>query len=120
MNEADFERAVVDLAHLWDWKVAGFRPARTKQGWRTAVKYDGAGYPDLTMCQPKRRLIIFAELKSDKGYLSDEQIVWRETITQSAWETADVRYYNWKPADADEIARLLSAGRIKPGQWRLQ
>lgn len=118
MTEIEFEQAVVDLAHTFGWRVAGFRPARTQHGWRTPVKYDGKGWPDLTMVHPSGR-IIFAELKTDRGALSAEQAEWADTFVAAI--AADrralgvpsmVEYHVWRPRDGDHIADRLSFGRV--------
>ena len=117
MTEAEFSDAVVDLAHLFDWKVAHWAPARTKQGWRTPARYDAKGFPDLVMAHPKRRLTLFVELKAGKGRLTDEQIVWGQVLTAATSDTVDTRYHVWRPSDSNDIARTLSGGKIL--EWRL-
>ena len=111
MNEAEFEAALVDLAHTFGWAAVGFRPARTNKGWRTPVKWDGKGWPDLVLTHPKHG-VIFAELKTGRGRLSPEQTEWQTRLGD-----AGQRVFVWRPADSDGIACLLSGGRIT--QWRL-
>jgi len=108
MTESEFSDAVVDLARMFGWRVAAFRPARTTKGWRTAVRYDGAGYPDLSMAHP-HGAIILAELKVTTP-LSDAQKVWAATLALSGV------YRLWRPQDGDLIAGELSFGRIT--QWK--
>jgi hypothetical protein len=55
---------VIEAAHVYGWRCAHFRPARTRHGWRTAVAADGAGFPDLVLIHPGRREIIARELKA--------------------------------------------------------
>jgi len=107
MTESEFEQAVVGFAHMFGWEVAGFRPARTAKGWRTPVKYDGKGFPDLTLAHPDGRLI-FAELKVPPNTQTREQMRWGQILAE---------YRIWVPADADQIASVLSSGRVT--QWRL-
>ena len=122
MTEIDFESYVVELAHFFDWSVAAFRPGQTSKGWRTPVKYDGKGYPDLTMIHPSGR-IVFAELKaSTSSKRSPEQLQWANIITAAELEaasesTAPILYRLWTPEDADEIIRLISFGRVT--QWNI-
>ena len=111
MTEDEFSDALVELAHLFDWKVAGFRPARTKHGWRTAVRYDGKGFPDLTLVHPNGS-VIFAELKADKGRMSPEQVEWQRIMELAARYANGVRHVVWRPRDASDIAAVLSFGRI--------
>jgi hypothetical protein len=67
----------------------------------TAVQGDGAGFPDLVLTRDR---IIFCELKSATGRLSDAQTAWAESIHR-----AGGNFYCWKPADWDEIERTLRA-----------
>ena len=116
MTEAEFEAAVVDLAHMFGWKVAGFRPAQTSKGWRTPVKYDGKGWPDLTLVHPQHG-IIFAELKSPSGHIEPEQAAWLTLLDTAAGVASKVRVVVWRPSDADEVSATLSAGRVTT--WQL-
>lgn len=101
-SEASFTRQVIQLAKLKGWRVAHFRPAMTKKGWRTAVQGDGAGFFDLVLVRPPR--IIFSELKSDVGRLSPAQEEWWEAIDACRnW----VELHVWRPSSWDEIVRVL-------------
>ena len=100
MKEQDFLNNVVDLAHLRGWKVHHSRPAWTELGWRTALQGD-AGFPDLFLArQPD---IIVAELKSDKGKLSELQTEWIEVLKSCP----GIKFYLWRPDDWDNIVRIL-------------
>lgn len=118
MTETEFQDAVVELAHRFGWRIAHFRAAQTRGGWRTPVAYDGAGFPDCVMVNPNRRLILFVEFKSGRGTLSPAQDDWGVALTAATSRTTDARYHCWRPADADDIARCLSNGRIT--EWRLE
>lgn len=97
--EAAFQAEVIDLAHLFGWKVAHFRPAMTKHGWRTPVAADGKGFPDLLLVRDR---VIAAELKSDRGRLSHDQEAWLGTF-----EAAGVEVYEWHPCDLEQVAKVL-------------
>ena len=99
-SEADFMAQVIEVAHLLGWRVAHFRPARTAHGWRTPVAADGQGWPDLFMVRRDRS--IAAELKSDKGKLTDDQRVWLDAL-----EAAGIEVHSWRPSDFDDVARVL-------------
>ena len=62
-------------------------------GWRTYHTHDSrhsaSGFPDLVMVRQGR--ILFAELKSEKGTLSAEQVAWLHDL-----EPAEV--YVWRPS----------------------
>ena len=112
MNEEELQNAIVEVAHVFGWRVVAHRPMRTKHGWATGWRYDGTGWPDLTMVNADRGLMVAAELKTEKGRLSDEQKAWGETLSKLEATTAGVcRYYVWRPADWDDIVHLLSAGK---------
>ena len=89
MSEADLSDAVVQLAHLFGWRVLLVRPARTAHGWKTPFGADGVGWPDLTLIRGDR--LIFAELKSRRGRLTDDQRVWLDVLS-AVGET-----YIWRP-----------------------
>lgn len=99
ISENDFLKQVIDLAHLCGWKVAHFRPAQTTRGWRTPVQADGAGFPDLVLVKER---VIFPELKSEKGKLSDAQKAWRDALLAAGGE-----YYCWRPSDFENIVECL-------------
>lgn len=106
MTEAQLQDAIVDLAHLYGWAVAHFRPARTEHGWRTPAQYDAAGFVDLVLVHP-RRGVIFAEVKSDRGKVRPDQRAWLDRL-EAAGAHADI----WRPVDfPDRIAPLLSGER---------
>jgi len=118
ISEADFLLQVIDLAHIYHWRVAHFRPARTADGWRTAVSGDGVGFPDLVMVRPPR--LIFAELKSEKGKTTNEQGAWLEDLRRCRTKArvvglksdpgvvADIiEVYLWRPGDFDKILEIL-------------
>lgn len=92
MTEAQLQDAVIACARLFGWRVAHFRPAQTARGWRTPVEADGKGFPDLVLA--RRGELIFAELKSDRGRLSDEQAMWMHAL-----EGIGRRFYLWTPAE---------------------
>jgi len=99
IKEEEFFRQVIDLAHILGWRVAHFRPAMTKWGWRTAVSADGAGFPD---CVFARERIVWAELKSKTGQLTAEQYEWLEALAEAGQEV-----YLWRPGDFEELVEVL-------------
>jgi hypothetical protein len=99
-DEATFTTQVIELARMLRYRVAHFRPAMTKHGWRTAVAGDGAGFCDLVMVKPGR--LIFAELKSETGRLTEEQTHWIATLREAGAEV-----WVWRPSDFDQIVAVL-------------
>lgn len=102
-TENDFQSQIIELARILGWKIAHFRPARTKTGWRTAVAGDGSGFPDCCIVKPPR--VIFAELKSNKGKLSAFQEHWLNLLKQCP----GVEVYLWRPDDIEDVARILQS-----------
>lgn len=100
MTEADLMVAVVDMAAVLGWQYVHFRPAQTRQGWRTPVQGPlGKGWPDLFLLSTRRGRSIFAELKDEKGTLSQDQLEVQALLLE-AGET----YHVWRPADLDNGA----------------
>lgn len=107
MAEAEWARQFTDLATLYGWTYAHFRPARTNKGWRTPVEGPGgAGWPDYVLW---RERVIFVELKSERGRLSHEQLdVMGLGDARGGLLGAGAEVYVWWPSDfrsAHEVLR---------------
>jgi len=101
ISEDAFLRQVLGLAKWFKWTTAHFRPGMTKRGrYITAVQGNGAGFPDLVLVRSPR--VIFAELKSAKGKLSADQDGWLLALAGTPIES-----YVWRPAQIDEVERIL-------------
>jgi len=87
ISEKDFQKQVIEFAHLRNWKVAHFRPARVivngKETWRTPVSANGEGFPDLVLA--RRRVVLFREVKTEAGKASDEQLAWLQEVGGKIW-----------------------------------
>ena len=106
-TEAGFTRAVLELAKLYGWRSAHFRPAVNRRGhWSTAVQGDGAGFPDLVLVHPKRKRVLFVELKTNRGRRTPGQIAWSIDLTE-----ARAAYRLWRPCDWPEIEATLKGKR---------
>jgi len=110
MTEAQWQRQVVDLARLGGWRIAHFGAARTEKGWRTPVREDGAGWPDLVLVRPPE--LVFAELKAEKGKTTPEQEAWLGDLQVVAeWSNGGVgevvQVFVWRPSDFPEVRRVL-------------
>lgn len=106
LTEAQLQSAVIDCARLLGWRVAHFRPARTIDGWRTPVAADGAGFPDLVLA--RRGVVIFAELKGEKGRLTPEQRGWLSTLrgcTGGCHWTFVWRPEDWTDGTIEDVLR---------------
>jgi hypothetical protein len=91
---------VIELAHLFGWRVAHFRPCKTGRGWRTPVQADGAGFPDLVLVGRGR--VIVAELKRETGRATPDQLAWLAAFTDAGVESVV-----WTPSCFDAIAAEL-------------
>jgi hypothetical protein len=97
ITEADLQQCVIDYAHLTGWWVAHFRPAQTSGRWSAPVSADGAGFPDLVMA--RRGEVVIAELKSEKGRISDAQQAWLTALSSPDVANRWLRVFVWRPAD---------------------
>jgi len=90
-TEKDFSEAVVDYARSQGWEV-----------WRTWYSaHSPPGEPDLRMVRPPR--VVFAELKTMKGKLSEHQKRARDLLE----ECGGVEYFLWRPDDWSSIEDIL-------------
>lgn len=96
MTERELQTAVLDLAGLLGWLAYHTFDSRRSQ----------AGFPDLVLV---RERIIFVELKTEKGQLTEAQKHWRELI-----EGAEGEYHLWRPADLQNFATQTLKRR---GPW---
>lgn len=101
MSEKEFTAMVLALAKLRGWRTAHFRPGMSSKGrWMTAVAGDGVGWPDIFAARDDRA--IAAELKVGKNKLSQEQVVWMDTLRKTP-----VEVYTWRPDDWPLIELVL-------------
>jgi hypothetical protein len=102
MNEAQFQAAVIQLARLNQWRVFHPKKMQGRDGtWRTALTGDN-GWPDLVLAHAKKGLIV-AELKADRGRLTQDQHAWLTAL--APWAEIHV----WRPTDIETIAKRLGS-----------
>ena len=102
MKESELQAAIVEAAHVFSWRVAHFRPARTKHGWATPVSADGAGWPDLVLVRDR---LICAEVKGDGGRLRPEQRAWLDAFYAAGVEAYVWTPKEWQSGDVESILR---------------
>lgn len=91
-TEKQFMAEVVKLAKLKRWH----HIYHTYNSHRS-----NPGFPDL--CLVRKNRIIFAEIKSEKGWLSAFQKSWVAALV-----LCPVEVYVWRPSDMDTIIEVLS------------
>ena len=104
-TEKRFQDAVVQLAHIH-----GFKAYHTYDSRRSTP-----GFPDLVLLRDD--ILIFAELKTEKGKLSEFQKEWLSGLDDFAesieqiWcfsgRPMPIRVYLWRPSDWDNIIEIL-------------
>lgn len=98
-SEKLFQDKIVQIAKTCGWLTFHAVPHQVRPGvWRS----DGPGFPDLVLAHP-RFGILFAEIKTAKGKLTDAQLQWRSAIIASGH-----RHEVWRPADMNLIVKVLS------------
>lgn len=109
MSEADFQDWVVRIAKMCNWSVHHVSPHQVRPG---VFRSDTPGWPDLTLV--RKNELIFAELKTDAGRVSDHQKHWLNLLTEVA-ET-----YVWRPMNMVSIAARLNTTEIFPSMKALR
>jgi hypothetical protein len=76
-------------------------------------RYSQPGFPDLVLVHPRKKRIIFAELKRDDEYPTTEQRLWAAALSCVEEEAPDyISYRLWKPRCWRDIIEDL--GGIDP------
>ena len=108
MSERDLKNTIVNFARNCGWLVHHDLPSQRANGsWATATQGD-SGYPDLVLVHPGNpnrnvpALIIYAELKTQRGKLTTGQQHWLDAL-QAAGQTAVV----WRPTDLPDVHKKL-------------
>ncbi len=112
LSEADFQTRIIDRARTLGWWVHHGRPARKGDGsWSTPIQGD-AGFPDLVLARGGR--VIFVEVKTEKGRLTDQQKQWMAELAGGPWTSPQVstvnervEVYLWRPSDTARIEGIL-------------
>jgi len=92
ITEKQFQRQVIDLARIYKWEVY--------HTWNSL--HSNRGWPDLVLAKPP--MILFVELKTDKGKLTPDQAKWIHLLGD-----CNCLAYCWKPSNWNLIVQTLSA-----------
>jgi hypothetical protein len=105
VTEQSFERQVIAYAEIMGWRIFKDRATNMPRACKACkapirTARNVAGLPDLILVRRPR--VVWAELKSERGTLSDEQRDWLAALRDCEQET-----YVWKPSDWELIERVL-------------
>lgn len=103
-REDEFQATVIDYAMLRGWMVHHQRPARTKDGWKSAI-IGHAGWPDLVLARERGGVgrLVIAELKKKGAYPSPKQRLWLGVLER----VPGIEVFVWRPADWPQIQVVL-------------
>ena len=93
VTERDLREQVRDLCKLFGWHFYFT--------W-TSI-HSPKGFPDLVLVSRERQRVIYVELKTEKGKVTDSQQGWLDDLTHAGQEV-----YLWRPGDIEEAAWVLS------------
>jgi hypothetical protein len=106
MTEREWMAQVTDLAKLYGWEWAHFRPAMTSKGWRTPVSGTiGDGWPDLFLCRPRDRSFLFVELKRAGAKTTERQDDVIDVLRECG-----LTVLVWRPSDWPDVVETLRDG----------
>jgi hypothetical protein len=113
ISETAWQEQVIDLAHTLGWRHMFVRRSIGKgRKWTTATNVPG--WPDLTLWSEGRTRVIFAELKSESGKPSPDQIAVLRSLTNAGCETAI-----WRPSDLYHVALVLNGRARAEIDWEV-
>lgn len=104
MTEAEFEDSLIEAGRMLGFMAHAQRPARTRQGWTTAIKGD-RGWPDVTLVGYGQMFVF--ELKAKGGRLRDGQQEWVDALDAVPGVTARVVW----PDDIEDVIEMLTDAR---------
>jgi hypothetical protein len=94
MSEAELQAAVIDLARRLGWLVYHTHDSRRSP----------AGFPDLVCVRDR---VIYIELKTEKGGLSEEQSQWLLWLDMAGAEVHTFRTKGIRRVQHDEVVALV-------------
>ncbi len=103
VSEKEFQRTVVEYAHALGYLCyhqVDMGRKDPESGRVTFSRRIGPGFPDLVIAGHGK--LIFAELKSAAGNLSDHQRKWAEVLVSTG-----ATVYLWRPSDWSQIEEVL-------------
>jgi hypothetical protein len=108
-KEADYQRTVVEAAKFAGWLVHAELPAQTASGrYLTRIQGD-AGFPDLVLVHPTRKMVLCVELKRRPNKATDKQMVWLQALSAAGVSAALVFVPGGLPRLLDVITGASSS-----------
>lgn len=95
MPEKELQQLVIDCAQTHGWMAHHHYDSRRSE----------PGWPDLVLVEPVQRIVIFAELKSQKGRVRPEQREWLNALERTFRKATTPRTRDrlmvaiWRPSD---------------------
>lgn len=80
-KESDYQKTIVAAATTAGWYVHAERPAVTSNGRWLTNQQGKPGFPDLVLCHPARRQLVFVELKRKPNKPTADQLDWIHGLT---------------------------------------
>lgn len=105
VTEAEFQHKVIETAMWLGWRVFHPRTVHTNDGRHLTAYTGNAGFPDLVLAH-KNRGVIFAELKTATGKLTEHQKMWQLDL-----DAGGAEHYVWRPDDWPDIEARLKEKR---------
>lgn len=99
LSEAAWQKQVMEWAKRGGWLT--FHASGCQH-----YKRNARGFPDLVLLHPERRIVFFAELKTEHGKATTAQIEWLAALNTVDSYGAQL----WRPRDWQEIQVLLLGG----------
>lgn len=109
-NEAQFQQWVIRQAIECGWLVyhtpaVPIAPTRQINKRYFTPTQGHKGFPDLVLCHRETGVVIFAELKTNRGVIKPHQKIWHESLLKHPQN----RFYLWRPKDKTHIEQVLES-----------
>lgn len=98
ISERAWQAQVLELATLYRWTWYHTHDSRRSN----------PGFPDLVLVRDR---VLFAELKTDRGRLTNDQLGWISRL-----EEAGAEAFVWRPKDLDDVRTELAS--VTVGTYR--
>lgn len=109
-NESQFQQWVIRRAIECGWLVYHTPAVPIAPTKRPTKRYftptqGHKGFPDLVLCHRETGIVVFAELKTNRGAIKPHQRTWHEALRRHPQN----QFYLWRPKDKEHIERILES-----------